>query len=487
MDLSDLQRILEGIAKAKVLCLGDVMIDRFVYGDVARISPEGPIPVLSRSSQAVMLGAAGNVARNVAALGAHAVLVGVVGDDQTAGEFDQLVAGEARLSGRLVPEAGRRTTVKTRFVAGGQQLLRVDEEDAYAVSSETCASLAAQISETVDASVLMISDYAKGVVTAEVVEACLGAAKARGIPVIVDPKGRSFAKYGEVDLIKPNAKELALVVDLPVGTDAEAEVALAKALSECSAKAILVTRSEKGMSLAVRGEPVRHFKAAPKAVFDVSGAGDTCLAALGCALSAGHGLVEAAELALLASSLVVGKPGTAVITPAELIEGELSAHLTPVEAKVTSLNRAVAVVEAWRESGLKVGFTNGCFDILHRGHVTYLADARRNCDRLIVALNTDASVKRLKGDSRPVNGLESRALVMASLASVDLVIPFDEDTPLSLIEALRPDVLLKGADYTEEQVVGAKEVRAYGGEVRLVELVDGYSTTAAIRRMAGVA
>jgi D-beta-D-heptose 7-phosphate kinase/D-beta-D-heptose 1-phosphate adenosyltransferase len=487
MDLSDLQRLIDGIARASVLCLGDVMIDRFVYGEVDRISPEGPIPVLSHSHQVVMLGAAGNVARNVAALGARATLIGVVGGDPSAAECARLVADEPGMAGALVSEAARRTTLKTRFVAGGQQLLRVDEEDTRPVTAATCAALEAQIMATADAGVLMISDYAKGVVTPEVIAACLGAAQARVIPVIVDPKGRSFAKYGAVDLIKPNARELSLVVDLPVGSDDEVERALAKALDGCLAKAILVTRSAKGMSLAVRGQPVRHFKAAQRAVFDVSGAGDTCLAALGCALGAGHGLVEAAELALLASSLVVGKPGTAVVTPAELIEGELSAHLTPMEAKITSLDAALAMVERWRQSGLRIGFTNGCFDILHRGHVTYLTHARAHCDRLIVGLNTDASVKRLKGESRPVNGLESRALVLAGLAAVDLVAPFDDDTPLALIEAIRPDVLLKGADYTEDQVVGAELVRAHGGEVKLVPLVDGYSTTAAIRRMAGAA
>jgi D-beta-D-heptose 7-phosphate kinase/D-beta-D-heptose 1-phosphate adenosyltransferase len=230
---------------------------------------------------------------------------------------------------------------------------------------------------------------------------------------------------------------------------------------------------------------VRHFRAKARTVFDVSGAGDTTLAALGVALASGAPLDEAVELALLASGVVVGKAGTAVVTPAELIEAEFAGRLAPAEAKLASLDRAVAEVARWRAAGLKVGFTNGCFDILHRGHVAYLDQARAWCDRLVVGLNSDASVRGLKGESRPVNPLESRALVLAGLSTVDLVAPFDDDTPLVLIEALRPDVLIKGADYTVAEVVGGDIVQAYGGEVRLADLVEGYSTTGAIARMTG--
>jgi D-beta-D-heptose 7-phosphate kinase/D-beta-D-heptose 1-phosphate adenosyltransferase len=301
--------------------------------------------------------------------------------------------------------------------------------------------------------------------------------------VIVDPKGLSFARYGSVDLIKPNAKELSLVVNLPVNTDEEAEIALKAALEACTAKAILVTRAGAGMSLAVRGGEVRHFRARAQAVFDVSGAGDTCLAALGAGLAAGAELEDAVRLALLASGVVVAKPGTAVVTPVELRDAELGARLQQLEHKFADLDAARAQVVRWRAKGLRVGFTNGCFDILHRGHVAYLAQARSWCDRLVVGLNSDASIRRLKGESRPVNDLESRALVLAGLSSVDLVAPFEDDTPIKLIEGLRPDVLIKGADYTVETVVGSDLVLAYGGEVRLAPLVEGYSTTKAIARM----
>ena len=239
------------------------------------------------------------------------------------------------------------------------------------------------------------------------------------------------------------------------------------------------------MSLAVRGEPVLHFSARARAVFDVSGAGDTSIAALATALAAGADLAEAVGFAILASGVVVGKVGTAVVAPDELVEAELAVSLASAEIKLASLDQAVERARRWREEGLRVGFTNGCFDILHRGHVAYLMQARSWCDRLIVALNSDASVRRLKGESRPVNSLDSRALVMAGLASVDLVTVFDAETPLDLITRIRPDVLIKGADYTEDGVVGAREVRSWGGDVRLADLVDGYSTTAAIARMTG--
>lgn len=485
MDLASLQQRLSRIAQARVACVGDLMVDRYVYGAVDRISPEAPIPVMLHAKEAVMLGAAGNVARNISALGAEAALAGVVGDDAAGAEAIRLVDGEARLEGHVVPEAGRSTTVKTRFVADGQQLLRVDSEDSRAIEARCEDALIHAIADAAEgAGAVLLSDYAKGAATPKVIAAVREAAREAGAPVIVDPKGRSFAKYGAVALIKPNARELSLTVDLPVGTDAETEAALAAALGGCEADAILVTRAAKGMSLGVRGQPVRHFRSAPRTVFDVSGAGDTTLAALGAALASGAALGEAVDFALLAAGVVVGKVGTAVVSPGELVEAEMTARFAPAEAKVATPESAAACAERWRAEGLRVGFTNGCFDILHKGHVAYLAQARAWCDRLIVGVNSDASVRALKGEGRPVNDLESRALVLAGLESVDLVVPFDAPTPIALIEAVRPGVLIKGADYAEAEVVGADVVKAHGGEVKLAPLVDGYSTTAAIARMA---
>ncbi|MFP5449159.1 MAG: D-glycero-beta-D-manno-heptose 1-phosphate adenylyltransferase [Alphaproteobacteria bacterium] len=480
MDLTALQHLLSTIPGVRVACVGDLMIDRFVYGEVTRVSPEAPIPVLARERELVMLGAAGNVARNVAALGGHVCLVGLVGGDNEGHEALRLVAAEAGVEGFVVTDAARPTTLKTRFVSGGQQLLRVDNEVAIPAQGDVEERLVRTVRDiAADVGLILLSDYGKGVVTPAVIAAC----RAAGARIIVDSKARSFARYGEVDIIKPNAAELAHATDMPTSTDDEVAAALIHALSLCEARAILVTRSAKGISLAVRGQPVRHFPGVPKEVFDASGAGDTTLAALGLALAANASIEDAAAFAMLASGVAVGKAGTAVVTPEELIEAALAAHQAPAEAKVCTPQKMAEMVSRWKSRGLRVGFTNGCFDILHKGHVAYLNQARGWCDRLIVGVNDDASVRRLKGEGRPVNDLESRAVVLAGLGAVDLVTPFDADTPIELIKLARPDVLIKGADYSEDQVVGAAEVRAWGGEVRLAQIVDGYSTTAALNRM----
>jgi|KBSSwiStaDraftv2_1062776.scaffolds.fasta_scaffold73550_3 D-beta-D-heptose 7-phosphate kinase / D-beta-D-heptose 1-phosphate adenosyltransferase len=485
MDLSALQPLLARMAGVRTACVGDLMVDRFVYGEVARVSPEAPIPVLARSRELVMLGGSGNVARNVAALGGHVALVGVIGKDADGLEALRLVESEPGVEGFLVTDPTRPTTLKTRFVSSGQQLLRVDLEESRPVCDTVEERLVRTIRDVADgAGVILLSDYGKGVATPAVIAACREAAQ-EGAQVIVDSKARSFARYGPVHIVKPNAAELAYATDMPADTDSEIEAALARALELCEARSVLVTRAAKGISFAERGKPVRHFRSAPREVFDASGAGDTALAALGLAIAAGSDVAEAIALAQLASGVAVGKVGTATVSPEELTEAALTAHIAPVEAKIVSAQRMAAEAVRWRERGLRVGFTNGCFDILHRGHVAYLGEARAWCDRLIVGVNSDRSVTALKGPGRPVNDLESRALVLAGLGAVDIVVPFDEDTPLNLIAAARPDVLIKGADYAEADVVGADLVKGWGGEVRLAPLVEGVSTTAAIARMSG--
>jgi D-beta-D-heptose 7-phosphate kinase/D-beta-D-heptose 1-phosphate adenosyltransferase len=479
LDLGALQKLLERVRDLKVACVGDLMLDRYVYGEVSRISPEAPIPVLRARRTTAMPGGVGNVARNLAAIGGLARLGAVVGDDPAGEELRALIAAEDRIVDFIARPSGARTVVKTRFVAAGQQLLRLDDEAAASTIENSDAFT--------DASAILLSDYAKGVVGDALIAAALAAARTIGAPVIVDPKGCDFARYGAVDVIKPNASELAGATGLPVESDAEVEAALAALLAATTAKAIVVTRAGKGMSLMRRDGPVRHFPGRAREVFDVSGAGDTVLASLGLALGAGASLETAVQFAILASGVVVGKAGTAVVTPTELVEAELSQHAVAAQAKVTPLDELAAEVEGWRRQGLKVGFTNGCFDILHRGHVAYLAQARSWCDRLVVALNTDASVRRLKGDGRPVNDLDSRAVVIGGLASVDRVTSFDDPTPIALIERLRPDVLIKGSDYTREGVVGGDLVESWGGVVRLADFKDGYSTTRTIEKMTGAA
>lgn len=474
LNLGELQRLLDDARGRTVACVGDLMLDRYVYGEVSRVSPEAPIPILKTQRTVVMPGGVGNVARNVAALGGRARLGAVTGQDAAGDSLAQLVASEAGIEDFIVRPADAMTTVKTRYVASGQQLLRQDDE-----APATAAFDGNDVFS--DASVILLSDYAKGVIDGAVIEAALNS----GAPVVVDPKGRDLARYGAVSVIKPNASELAGATGLPVGTDAEIETALAALLDGTSAEAIVVTRAGKGMSLARRGGGVQHFPGRAREVFDVSGAGDTCMAALGLALAAGRSLENAVRFAILASGVVVAKSGTAVVTPQELIEAEMSQHASLAYAKVSPVDELAAEVEGWRRQGLRVGFTNGCFDILHRGHVAYLAQARSWCDRLVVALNTDASVRRLKGEGRPVNDLDSRAAVIGGLASVDRVTAFDDATPIALIERLRPDVLIKGADYTREGVVGGDLVESWGGEVKLATFEDGYSTTRTIAKMTG--
>ena len=485
MELSALQQLLGGVSGVRVVTVGDVMVDRFVHGAVTRVSAEAPIPILARSGEAMMLGAAGNVARNVAALGGLASLVGVIGDDAPARDALRLVGQEEGIEGFLIPDPGRPTTLKTRFVSQGQQLLRVDLEETHPVEGEVEQRLVRTIHDAArGAGAILLSDYGKGVASRAIIDACLAAAAESGAVLIVDSKARSFRRYGAADLIKPNAAELAYATELPAETDEEVEAALARALELTECRAIVVTRAAKGMSLAVRGQGVRHFSRPPPEVFDTSGAGDTALAALGLALAAGAPVEQAIDFALLASGVVVEKAGTATASPEELIEAELAAALAPSEAKVVTVDRMTREIGKWRQRGLKVGFTNGCFDILHPGHIAYLAQARAWCDRLVVGLNTDRSVRTLKGDGRPLNDLESRALVLAGLSSVDLVVPFDDDTPLELIRAARPDVLIKASDYTVEGVVGHDVVQAYGGEVKLADFVEGHSTTATLRKLA---
>ncbi|QYC11353.1 D-glycero-beta-D-manno-heptose 1-phosphate adenylyltransferase [Brevundimonas nasdae] len=479
LDLGALQNLLERVRDLKIACVGDLMLDRYVYGEVSRISPEAPIPVLRARRTTAMPGGVGNVARNVAALGGLAQLGAVAGDDAAGAELRDLIAAEDRIADFISRPPGAATIVKTRFVAAGQQLLRLDDDAAPVSISDSSAFS--------EASAILLSDYAKGVVSDDLIRAALAAAQSNGAPVIVDPKGRDFARYGAVDVIKPNASELAGATGLPVETDAEIEAALAALLAQTTARAIIVTRAGKGMSLARRDGPVQHFPGRAREVFDVSGAGDTVLASLGLALGAGVSLETAVQFAILASGVVVGKSGTAVVTPTELIDAELSQHAVAAQAKVTPLDELAAEVEAWRRQGLKVGFTNGCFDILHRGHVAYLAQARSWCDRLVVALNTDASVKALKGEGRPVNDLDSRAVVIGALSSVDRVTSFGDPTPIALIERLRPDVLIKGSDYTREGVVGGDLVESWGGVVRLADFKDGFSTTRTIEKMTGSA
>lgn len=479
---SRLSGLLDQAAGKRVLCIGDVMLDRFIYGAVDRISPEAPVPVLRYSRDAAMPGGAANVARNLASLGLRPVLVGACGDDDAGRELVSRFVQDVSISVHLVTLAGRPTTLKSRFVAGGHQLLRVDTENAAPISEATENELIGIVAKEAEgAAVILISDYAKGLLTNRLLQAILQMAADHQIPVIADPKGRDFARYGAVDILKPNASELAAATGLSVGTDEEASWALRSALDTLPAKAVVVTRAARGISFIGADRKVHHEAGRAREVFDVSGAGDTSLAALAAAIAGGGTLDEAVSMAIAASGIAVGKAGTATVT-ADEVKSALTDFGPAGRAGILPIDAMIGQAERWRASGLRVGFTNGCFDILHPGHIRVIEQARSHCDRLIIGLNSDASVRRLKGPQRPINSEQARADVLAALSAVDGVTIFDTDTPLEIITALKPDVLVKGGDYTKETIVGADIVGSRGGEVIIVPLVPGHSTTATIAR-----
>ena len=485
--MTELSVLVDRVAELKgkvVLCVGDAMLDRFVYGHVERISPEAPIPVLRIAREAAMLGGAGNVTRNLVALGAAPAFVAVVGDDDAGREIGRLLGEQAGIDPCLVVEARRQTTIKTRFFASAQQLLRADQETSTPLSGlsidqvlERARGLIAQ------AGCVVLSDYGKGVLGGSVPAELIAATRAAGIPVVVDPKGTDYGRYRGASVLTPNRKELSEATAMSVDDD-EAIVAACRHLIERHGLgAVLATRSQDGMTLVEAAGEVHHLPAEAREVYDVSGAGDTVVAALAAALASGASLLEGARIANVAAGIVVGKVGTAVAYADEVVAALHHDDLVLGESKVMGRESAGDLAERWRRKGERVGFTNGCFDLLHPGHVSLLTQARAACDRLVVGLNSDASVARLKGPSRPVQSEAARATVLASLAMVDLVVIFGEDTPLELIRALRPDILVKGADYTVETVVGASDVQGWGGKVVLAQLVEGQSTTNTIRRM----
>jgi len=476
----------EALRQSQVLCIGDLMLDTFVEGTVERISPEAPIPVLRIKNESVMPGGVGNVARNLSALGAGVHLISVVGNDEAGKKLRRLFNEVESVLPHLLEAKGRQTTIKTRYIAGGQQILRSDRESTSEVTyglQDVIFSLAKEALNACGAVVL--SDYQKGVLSPEVIKKIIALAGKSNKPVIIDPKGRDFSRYRGASLLTPNLNELATATNLPVGEDKEVAQAANKLMESCGIASVLATRGAEGLTIVrgAKGSQPEHFPAMAREVSDVSGAGDTVVATLAAALSVGHDLSAAAQLANVAAGIVVGKAGTAVVHSSELLGALRHKDLQPGEAKIVSLSDALERTSRWRRKKLKIGFTNGCFDLLHPGHISLLEQSRAACDRLVVGLNSDDSVVRLKGESRPVQSESARETVLASLACVDLVVVFSEDTPIKLIEVLRPDVLVKGADYDIEAVVGADIVQGYGGKVLLADLSPGYSTSSTIEKL----
>lgn len=480
---TELAQVVRHFGDARVLVLGDVMLDRYVSGSASRLSPEAPIPVLRPTARRATVGGAANVALNIATLGGQVALVGVIGNDAEGAELALLLESSGIVP-HLVTAAGRPTTAKTRFMVGTHQLLRLDEETAESIDDTTVDCVVQCFSDALrTANVVVLSDYAKGVLSDPVLRSVLAQCRSTGCMVIADPKRMDFSSYRGATVLTPNEYEVRRATRIDADDDSEADRAGRRALDDTGCAAVLVTRSAKGLTLVRHDEPPLHLPTRAREVADVSGAGDTLVAALAVALGAGAALPEAAMLANITAGIAVGKPGTATVSRDELLGVLHLEDLVATDRKIATRDEAVQRAAAWRAQGLRVGFANGCFDLIHPGHVRLLTESRSRCDRLIVALNTDESVKQLKGPTRPLQNETARATVMASLAPVDMVVLFAEDTPLELIRALRPALLVKGADYSIDEVVGADLVQSWGGAVLLVELQPGHSTTGTIRRI----
>src|SRR3954469_11094859 len=485
----DFDTLAQAFGRQTVLCIGDLMLDEFVYGEVSRISPEAPAPVIRAQRSETNIGGAGNVARNIASLGGQCIFTGLIGEDEVGVRLAVTLQQEPGIESVLVHDPSRPTTRKVRFVSEhfSSHMLRADWELAQPAAPEIEQKLIdAILPQLARADIVLLSDYAKGVLTARVIRNVIDAAKKLGKRVIVDPKSANLAIYRGATLLTPNRKEFAEATRSRADTEASIAEAARDAIYLADCEAILVTQGEHGMTLVTRTGETIHVPALPVKVNDVSGAGDTVAAALALALAADGDWEVALRVANAAAAVAVGKKGTATVTPAEL-RRKILPHATLVaEEKIVAAGGDIAGhLAEWRSLGLRVGFTNGCFDILHPGHVKLLTAARGACDRLIVGLNSDASVKRLKGEGRPVQDERARAEVLAALEAVDLVAMFEEDTPIELITQVRPSALVKGGDYTREQVVGHEIVEAAGGEVVLVDILPGHSTTSLVDRARG--
>ncbi|WP_168016681.1 bifunctional D-glycero-beta-D-manno-heptose-7-phosphate kinase/D-glycero-beta-D-manno-heptose 1-phosphate adenylyltransferase HldE [Halomonas salinarum] len=464
---------LTALEQARLLVVGDVMLDRYWHGGTSRISPEAPVPVVKVNDGEDRPGGAANVALNISSLGARAALAGLVGDDDNADLLTHRLE-DSGVSTHFQRSPDIPTIAKLRVMSRNQQLIRLDFEEPLdeVDTRELEAKVAAQLG---DADLVILSDYGKG--TLNRVESLIQLVREAGKRVLVDPKGSDFRRYRGASVVTPNLTEFEAVVG-PCRSDEELAAKGEALRVELDLEALLITRSEKGMTL-IRGDHAPlHLPTRAREVYDVTGAGDTVIGVLGLALAAGHGFPEAMTLANLAAGLVVAKPGTATLSIAELytaLHGDKLAEFGLIEAAPL-----VEAVRAAQARGEKVVMTNGCFDILHAGHVAYLEQARRLGDRLIVAVNDDASIARLKGPTRPINLLQRRMQVLAGLGAVDWVVPFGDDTPASLIETVLPDVLVKGGDYLPADIAGGEAVIANGGEVRVLDFEDGVSTTAMI-------
>ena len=466
--------------KPNILVVGDLMIDHYLWGSCERISPEAPVQVVDISKETTVLGGAGNVINNLNVLGAHVSVCSVIGDDNNGVELISMLENIGVDTRNIMIQTKRKTSKKSRVIAVSQQVLRYDNESKNNILDTSVIEILKSLSHDIAAyDMVILSDYGKGVLTDVLCQGIIALAKKDNVKVLVDPKGTDFTKYKGAYLLTPNKKEAMLATNININSEETLREALVKLKQECDLGISLITLSEDG--IATYDKEVKIFPTVAKEVFDVTGAGDTVIASIAFALSAGKNIEQAAAFANLAAGVVVGKIGSATVSLAEIEEYEASLHKSTSDAHIKSFEDIETIVDRCRNSGKKVVFTNGCFDILHVGHVKYLQIAKSFGDILIVGLNSDESVTRLKGPTRPVNIAEDRAYLLAALEAVDYVVPFVEDTPYELIKMIKPDVLVKGGDYEGKDVVGTE----FAGELKLVDFVDGKSTTRTIEKIQG--
>lgn len=461
-----------------ILVIGDLMIDHYLWGGCERISPEAPVQVVDIARETTVLGGAGNVINNLVALGAQVSVAGVIGDDENGKELLSMLSSIGVSSKGLILQHGRKTSKKSRVIASNQQILRYDNESKEAIDKTSERAIVSYVIDVIDScDIIILSDYGKGVITDAVAGGVIAAAKAASKKVLVDPKGKDYRKYRGAYLLTPNKKEASEATGIVINDEKSLQKALVSLKENCLLECSMITLSEDG--IAIYDRSMRRFPTVAKEVYDVTGAGDTVIGSLSFALSCGYTIDEAAPFANHAAAVVVGKIGSATVTLSEIEEYESSLHQSTSDMHIKTKEEIYALADRLKKEGKKVVFTNGCFDILHVGHVKYLQEAKSYGDVLIVGLNSDSSVRELKGPTRPVNTEADRAYILAALESVDYVVLFSEETPHELIKNIAPDILVKGGDYEGKSVVGAE----FAGELRLVQFVDGKSTTATIARI----
>jgi D-beta-D-heptose 7-phosphate kinase / D-beta-D-heptose 1-phosphate adenosyltransferase len=478
-----IESFLSRLPSIRALVIGDLMLDEYLWGKTERISPEAPVQVVDVLRKDLRLGGAGNVLNNLAALGCQVQVFSVLGEDEDGRLLRDLLLAMKIDTAGLLFEPGRTTSRKTRILASNQQMLRIDRESRSDLLPSSAERLADQLRQAAKgAHVILVSDYLKGVLTPGLLRAIIDIGRQEGVPVVIDPKGTDYHKYRGATLLTPNRKEAQAAAGMAISDEPSLREVGRKLRDSLDLQALVLTRSEEGMTLFLRDSQEVHLATEAREVYDVSGAGDTVLSCLGAGMACGLSIEEAAQVANLAAGVVVGKVGTSTVSPEELLEAAARLHLD-TDLKIRSREVLRTLLDTERQRGRKIVFTNGCFDLLHLGHVKYLQKARMLGDLLVLGLNSDESIRRLKGPKRPLIGQDERAHLMAALDCIDYVVIFDEDTPYELIRTLRPQILVKGGDYSPEGVVGKDLVESWGGRVELIQFVDGKSTTNIIEKI----